>query len=161
MRQFLQIWTFSLILKIGLAALLPLCSDETYYWIWSHHLQLSYFDHPPFIAWLFYLGHWLEPYGQLLRLPIVLTGHLTFLVWFNILKTQFSWEKYKYWYALAFFSPLVGFGSMIGTPDVPLLLFWSLSIYYFQQCLLHQKSYDYFLLGASLGLGFCSKYHIV
>ncbi|MGZ6393222.1 MAG: ArnT family glycosyltransferase [Pseudobdellovibrionaceae bacterium] len=135
--------------------------DEAYYWMWSHHMQLSYFDHPPFIAWLFYLGHWLEPYGQLLRLPIVLTGHLTFLVWYFILKPQFPWEKYKYWYALAFFSPLVGFGSMVGTPDVPLLLFWSLAIYFFQQSLSHQKARYYFLLGASLGLGFCSKYHIV
>ncbi len=50
---------------------------------------------------------------------------------------------------------------MVGTPDVPLLLFWSLAIYFFQQCLNHQKARDYFLLGASLGLGFCSKYHIV
>lgn len=150
-----------MLFKIGLAALLPLSPDEAYYWMWSHHMQLSYFDHPPFVAWLFYLGHWLEPYGQLLRLPTVLLGHLIFLVWYYILKPQFSWDKYKYWYALAFFSPLVGFGSMVGTPDVPLLLFWSLAIYFFQQCLYHQKARDYFLLGASLGLGFCSKYHIV
>lgn len=140
---------------------MPLSADEAYYWIWSHHMQLSYFDHPPFVAWLFYMGHWLEPWGQLLRLPTVLIGHLTFLVWYYILKPQFSWDRFKYWYALAFFSPLVGFGSMVGTPDVPLLLFWSLAIYFFQQCLSHQKTRDYFLLGASLGLGFCSKYHIV
>lgn len=157
----MPVWIFSLLFKIGLAALLPLAPDEAYYWVWSHHLQLSYFDHPPFVAWLFYLGHWLEPYAQLLRLPTVLLGHLTFLVWYHILKPQFPWEKYKYWYALAIFSPLVGFGSIVGTPDVPLLLFWSLAIYFFQQCLYHQKARDYFLLGASLGLGFCSKYHIV
>ncbi|WP_413289404.1 ArnT family glycosyltransferase [Bdellovibrio sp. HCB337] len=161
MRQFLQIWILSLIFKIGLAAILPLSPDESYYWMWSHHMQLSYFDHPPFVAWLFYLGHWLEPWGQLVRLPTVLLGHLTFLVWYFILKPQFTWDKFKYWYAIAFFSPLVGFGSMVGTPDVPLLLFWSLAIYFFQQCLLNQKTRDYFLLGASLGLGFCSKYHIV
>jgi len=160
-RQFLQIWILSLVFKILLAAVMPLSPDEAYYWMWSHHMQLSYFDHPPFIAWLFYLGHWLEPWGQWLRLPTVLLGHLTFLTWFYILKPQFSWDKYKYWYALAFFSPLVGFGSMVGTPDVPLILFWSLAVYFFQQCLLHQKPRDYFLLGAALGLGFCSKYHIV
>lgn len=160
-RQFLQVWILSLFLKIALAVMMPLSPDEAYYWMWSHHLQLSYFDHPPFIAWLFYLGHWLEPWGQWVRLPTVLLGHLTFLVWFYILKPRFSWEKFKYWYALAFFSPLVGFGSMIGTPDVPLMLFWSLAIYFFQQCLFYQKARDYFLLGAALGLGFCSKYHIV
>ncbi len=161
MRQLFLIWTLSLLFKIGLAAILPLSPDEAYYWVWSHHLQLSYFDHPPFVAWLFYLGHGLEPYGQLLRLPTVLLGQLTFIVWYYILKPQFSWEKYRYWYALAFFSPLVGFGSMVGTPDVPLLLFWSLAIYFFQQCLSHQRARDYFFLGVSLGLGFSSKYHIV
>lgn len=161
MRQFLPIWIISLLFKIGLAAILPLSADESYYWVWSHHPQLSYFDHPPFVSWLFYLGHWLEPWGQLLRLPTVLLGHLTFLVWFLILKPRFPWDNFKYWYALAFFSPLVGFGSMVGTPDVPLMLFWSLAIYFFQRCLYNQKAQDYFLLGAALGLGFCSKYHIV
>ena len=25
-------------------------SDETYYWLWSKKLALSYFDHPPMVA---------------------------------------------------------------------------------------------------------------
>lgn len=129
--------------------------------MWSHHLQLSYFDHPPFVSWLFYFSHWLEPWGQLVRLPTVFLGHLTLLIWYFILKSQFSWDKFKYWYLLAFLSPLVGFGAIVVTPDVPLVLFWSLAIYFFQQCLKDQKSKDYLLLGVSLGLGFCAKYHIV
>lgn len=161
MRRFLWVWTLSLFFKIGLAAFLPLTADESYYWMWSHHLQLSYFDHPPFVAWLFYLGHWLEPWGQLVRLPTVVLGHLTFLVWYYLLAPKFPWDKFKYWYALAFLSPLVGMGSMVGTPDVPLLFFWSLALYFFMNCLRAQKSRDYFLFGGALGLGFCSKYHIV
>ena len=26
--------------------------DEAYYWLWGQHPGLSYFDHPPFHAWL-------------------------------------------------------------------------------------------------------------
>jgi 4-amino-4-deoxy-L-arabinose transferase-like glycosyltransferase len=160
-KQFLKVWFLTLVIKVILAALLPLSADESYYWIWSHHIQLSYFDHPPFVAWLFYLGHWLEPFGNLVRLPTVIMGHFTMWVWYEILKKRFTWNEYKSWYLLALTSPFVGFGSMVGTPDVPLLFFWSLSIYFFTQALGRQKAQDYFLLGASLGLGFCGKYHIV
>jgi 4-amino-4-deoxy-L-arabinose transferase-like glycosyltransferase len=160
-KQFLRVWLLTLIIKLIFAALLPMSADESYYWMWSHHLQLSYFDHPAFIAWLFYLGHWLEPFGNLVRTPTVILGHLTMWVWFSILRARFEWKDYKLWYILALASPMLGFGSLIGTPDVPLLFFWSLSIYYLQQILRLQKGRDYFLLGTSLGLGFCSKYHIV
>ena len=30
---------------------LQLHFDETYYWVWSKNLQLSYYDHPPMIAY--------------------------------------------------------------------------------------------------------------
>jgi 4-amino-4-deoxy-L-arabinose transferase-like glycosyltransferase len=159
--RFLRAWILTIIAKLGMGALLPLTPDETYYWVWSHHLQLSYYDHPPFVAWLFYLGHGFESLGQLVRTPAIIVGHLTLLVWYQILKPRFPWNEYKYWYILALSSPFLGFGSLLVTPDIPLLLFWSLAIYFFQRALLHQKAADYFLLGASLGLGFCAKYHIV
>jgi hypothetical protein len=31
-------------------------TDEAYYWLWSRHLAISYFDHPPMIAYLIRLG---------------------------------------------------------------------------------------------------------
>ena len=27
-------------------------SDEAYYWLWGQHPALSYYDHPPFHAWM-------------------------------------------------------------------------------------------------------------
>ena len=30
--------------------------DEAYYWMWSKHLALSYYDHPPLIAVIIHLG---------------------------------------------------------------------------------------------------------
>lgn len=32
------------------AATLPLSFDEAYFWLWSKHLAVSYYDHPPLIA---------------------------------------------------------------------------------------------------------------
>lgn len=161
MNRFFQIWILTLLLKLGLAALLPLSPDEAYYWIWSQYLQLSYYDHPPFVAWLFYLGHFFDFWGQMIRWPAVILGHGTLAIWYLILKNHFPWEKFRQFYILALLSPLIGFGSLVVTPDIPLVFFWSLAIYFFLQALWEQKPQDYFLLGVSLGLGFCSKYHIV
>jgi 4-amino-4-deoxy-L-arabinose transferase-like glycosyltransferase len=38
------------ILRFALAAWLPLAFDEAYFWLWSKHLAISYYDHPPLIA---------------------------------------------------------------------------------------------------------------
>src|SRR5512138_1695590 len=33
------------------AGFLALSPQEAYYWTWSRRLDLSYFDHPPLVAW--------------------------------------------------------------------------------------------------------------
>jgi 4-amino-4-deoxy-L-arabinose transferase-like glycosyltransferase len=42
--------------RAGLAAVVPLFPDETYYWEWSRRLASGYFDHPPGIALLIAMG---------------------------------------------------------------------------------------------------------
>jgi 4-amino-4-deoxy-L-arabinose transferase-like glycosyltransferase len=37
-------------LRLALAASLPLSFDEAYYWLWSKHLALGYYEHPAAIA---------------------------------------------------------------------------------------------------------------
>lgn len=44
------------LLRLVLAAWLPLVADEAYYWDWSRRLAFGYFDHPPVIAWLVATG---------------------------------------------------------------------------------------------------------
>lgn len=161
MKDLKKIWLLSLFIKLLLAALLPLSADEAYYWVWSHNLRLSYFDHPPMISWLFYVGHFLENIGNAVRWPSVILGHATLLVWISLLKSHVDLEKIRIWLYLALFSPLIGFGSLIVTPDVAVVFFWSLSLLALQRSL-HSKSWkDYAFLGLALGLGFCAKYHIV
>ena len=41
-------------------AFLPLHGDEAYYWMWSHHLQTGYYDHPPFIAYMIYITNFIS-----------------------------------------------------------------------------------------------------
>lgn len=161
MSWFFRLWWLSLFVKILLAAALPLAADEAYYWFWSHHLQWSYFDHPPMIAFFMWLGRPFENFMSAVRIPGVILGHLTLIVWFQILRNKLDDGELRLWAWLSLLTPLIGFGSLVMTPDVPLLLFWSLSLLAFEKALERKSFLWYSALGFSMGLGFSSKYHIV
>lgn len=161
MKRFYQIWFFALILKTALAIWVPFSNDESYYWVWGHHPQLSYFDHPPMVGWLFSIGTLFENLGNGARLPGVWLGHLTLLIWSKILSPYLSIKQMCYWLTFILLSPFFGLGSLVITPDVPLVFFWSLAILLLIRTLQFPTISNYFFLGATLGLGFCSKYMIV
>ena len=41
------------LIYLGTAELIP---DEAYYWNYAQHMDLSFYDHPPMVAWLIWLG---------------------------------------------------------------------------------------------------------
>jgi len=154
-------WLATLLVKVVLATAVPLFLDETYYWVWSNHLQLSYFDHPPMVAWLFALGHPFEGVAQAVRIPGVVLGHATLLVWLVLLQPFLGPREVRWWFALALLTPLIGPGSLIVTPDIPLVFFWSLALLAFLRLVAAPTPVGALLLGAALGAGFLAKYHIV
>ena len=158
---FFQVWSIFLLIKLALGFWLPFFSDEAYYWVWSHNIQLSYYDHPPFVAWLFWFGHLFEDFGQGSRWAAIVMGHSLLLIWNEILKPYFDSNKRYWWLWLAGCHPITGIGTTFVTPDVPLLFFWSLAIMFLLQAQ-HTRTWSaYAGLGVALGLGFCSKYQIV
>lgn len=167
-------WNFSLlflallILKAAIASFLPLVGDEAYYWIWGQNLQLSYYDHPPAVGVLTWLSSFLSksvPFVNKtlsVRLPFILMSTITLLVWIKLFQKKEEDSQYLKWFVIFYLlNPLLGVGGVFATPDVPLLFFWSLSYYCAVQAIQSQKNIWYTCLGVFLGLGFCSKYHIV
>jgi 4-amino-4-deoxy-L-arabinose transferase-like glycosyltransferase len=145
---------------LAIVSIVPLTADEHYYWVWAQNLSLSYYDHPPFVAWLFKIGDMLPDF--MIKWPAVLFGHSALLIWARLL-TNLGWteEQTKNWFFLSVMAPLVGLAAMVLTPDLPLLFFQALAIYSFERSLTRQRARDYALFGMALGLGFSSKYHIV
>ncbi len=158
-------------IKLVFAYLLPIFADEAYYYVWSLKPQLSYYDHPGMVSWLINLNRQLVPFFNPLniRLLFVVTSTLTTLVWIKILiKSHFTEQNILFFLILTFLNPLLGLGSVVATPDVPLVLFWSLSYLFYLNIIEPTEGtkpstqiLNYSLLGVFLGLGFCSKYHIV
>lgn len=154
------IWIPLLFLKLVFSYYLPFSHDEAYYWVWGQNLQLSYFDHPPLVGWLLGLGEHHFKEGHSSRWPYIFVAHIGLWAWFEILRSL-KFES-KFWTFLALFicSPLLGVGSIIATPDAIVLSFWALSTLFLIRYLQTQKWLDAVLMGASIGAGFLSKYHI-
>ncbi len=161
MNDLRRLFFLSLVVKILVGVFLPLSPDEAYYWVWSHHFQLSYFDHPPLTAWLFALGHPFESFFSAVRIPAILFGHLTMGIWMLAFKPHLSKNTLLTFMGLYLLFPLTGPGSIIVTPDLPLLFFWSLSFYIFSMWLEKPSLSLAAALGLALGLGFLAKYTVV
>lgn len=161
MRTIYYIWWLSLFIKLAIGASMPVFFDEAYYWVWAHHLQLSYFDHPGMIAWVNSLGIPFENLGNSFRLPAILLGHMGLFLWIQIVKHELRPLQLLWFVFLYLLAPLTGPGSLIVTPDIALMFFWPLSLLLFKRCFDNDHPWSFFLWGLSLGLGFCSKYHMV
>ena len=161
MKKLVPFFFLVFLFKFILIFLFPISADETYYWVWSKNLQLSYFDHPAMISWLLATFPFLNSFNGGFRIPILILGQLTFLIWILIAKSRLNGKALFLFMLLYSASPLLGVGSIIATPDVPLMFFWSLSLFLLLRYEKNPSSLNASYLGMSLGLGFCSKYHIV
>lgn len=154
-------WVLALLIKLILALFLPLTPDEAYYWVWSQHPQLSYFDHPPMVAWLFTIGRYLGSFEQICRWPAVILAHAGWLFWLPVLRNYLNPKQINMWFLVVLLMPLTGAGGLIVTPDLPLLFFWGFCIFATERLWQSGKTSWALALGAGLGLGFVSKYTMI
>lgn len=118
------------LLGLWLVLAMPIFAQEAYYWCYSQHPDLSYFDHPPLIAWMILVGGKLAGDGALgIRLVTWAAGLAaagagrSLLVEFGVGdRGRTLWL----WAGLAV--PALATTRFLATPDSPLCLFWLLSI---------------------------------
>lgn len=138
--------------------LIPLAPQEAYYWNYSRHLALSYFDHPPLQAWLIFLTTKLGVSEFTVRLACPVLAFLSGLFCFKIGNLLYN-AKIGFYFFLILNSILIfNIGTVIFTPDALLLFFWILSFYFFCKIIFENKPDYWYALGISLGLAMLSKY---
>lgn len=139
-------------------AFLPFFEDEAYYWLWSHHLELSYYDHPPMVAYFIKI---FTLFGDSVW-QIRLVNIFCFLGGgFFIFKTAlylFDEKTALYAFLIFIFSPAVTMGFTITTPDSPLILFWAASLYFAAKAFFEEKTKYFIIAGALGGAALLSKY---
>ena len=113
------------VFHIWLAAFLPPADDELYYWSWAQTLQSSYFDHPPMVAYLIRASTSIFGNSVLaLRLPAIAISLFIFIALLRLApRGNLIWAL--------LFCPLTFIGSVLITPDLPLVFFWTLYALWF------------------------------
>jgi len=132
--------------------------DEAYYWSWSRHLDLSYFDHPPMIAWLLRLATAGATNEFNVRLvPLVCFAATAWLIW--RLALEIAGERAALVSLASFLLiPATHIGAFAAVPDAPLMLFWTLALYTGHRMLLDDRLRWPLLTGLAIGLALLSKY---
>jgi 4-amino-4-deoxy-L-arabinose transferase-like glycosyltransferase len=113
------------------AGLFPLAPQEAYYWSWSRHLDLSYFDHPPLAAWT--IRAMTEAFGsseRAIRAAAALHSAVFAAFLFLAARRLFGPRAALLAIAGATAVPLFSLGQVIVTPDGPLLSGWAMALYF-------------------------------
>jgi 4-amino-4-deoxy-L-arabinose transferase-like glycosyltransferase len=147
-------------MRLIAAALTPITFDEAYYWMWSKHLAAGYYDHPPMAA-------------VLIRAGTAIAGDTEFGVRFVsiLLALPMSWAVYRS--AEILFGGvrvaataaillnvtlMAAVGTMIVTPDAPLLVASSLVLFCLAKVLETGRGVWWLGVGVAAGLALLSKY---
>ncbi|WP_019498387.1 ArnT family glycosyltransferase [Pseudanabaena sp. PCC 6802] len=151
--------------------------DEAYYYVYTLHPSLSYFDHPPLVALTTAIGIWLTG-GDVSQFSIRLGGVLlytgTLFLFYLTSARLFSQKTATLSLAIATTIPFfqVGFGTLT-LPDTPLMFFWSaclcLAAYEFfpppttsdpgDRDFIYRPTYRIAGIGLLVGLACLGKYH--
>ncbi|WP_022722076.1 glycosyltransferase family 39 protein, partial [Rhodopseudomonas sp. B29] len=149
-----------IVLRLIAAAVTPLTFDEAYYWTWSRHLALSYFDHPPMVAVVIRLGTLLAGDTELgVRLvSILLAIPMSWAVWRAAMLLFASERVAASAVILLNATMMVSAGTVIVTPDSPLLVASSFVLLALAQVAATGRGVWWLAVGAAVGAALLSKY---
>jgi 4-amino-4-deoxy-L-arabinose transferase-like glycosyltransferase len=147
-------------LRLLAGALLPLSSDEAYYWLWSRHLAAGYFDHPPAIAFLIRAGTLIfgdTPFGVRAG-AIILSFATSWFVW-RLGAILGRDEKVGALACLFFNLTLMASVEMLAaTPDAPSIATSAAFCWALAKLAESKDGRWWIVAGLAAGLGLLSKY---
>ncbi|PSL47838.1 dolichyl-phosphate-mannose-protein mannosyltransferase [Chitinophaga niastensis] len=147
------------LLRLSFIDIMGPMPQDAYYYFYGQHFALSYFDHPPAIAWI--LRAFTDLFGPhvfVIKLADTLITICTLLVFYQLSKLFLS--RHRAWNAwlLLYSTLMVTVLSLVSTPDVPLMLFWSLSLIAIYRAVFEGRRLYWIWAGIAMGLAFDSKY---
>ena len=148
------------LLRLAVAAAVPLAPDEAYYWVWSHALAPGYPDHPPMVALWIRLGTSIAGGGPLgIRLLGPVSVALASLLLADAADALFPGNRSGVRAAVLLNATLLfGVGAIIMTPDAPLLAFWTACLWAISRLQRGGDARWWLAIGLFAGLAMASKY---
>ncbi|MDT0606653.1 ArnT family glycosyltransferase [Croceitalea rosinachiae] len=135
--------------------------DEAYYWYYSQQLDWGYFDHPPMVAFLIWLGNLLFD-GELgVRFISCLLGSGTITILWLLVDNELKKKFVPHFFLLLFSMALFNAYGFLTLPDTPLLFFTSLFLLVYKKFITSSSFLISLLLGLVMAALMYSKYHAV
>lgn len=161
-RMFLGLWAVVLLLKLVLAAYLPLFVDEAFYWQEGRHLAMAYSDLPGLTAWLTRIGVAIGGNNTLaLRAPFLLVAACIPWLVARITAREFNptqgWQAGSY----ALLLPLAGTLGLLAVPDAAMTLATLLCMDAGTRLLRQVTATAALELAAGLAIGALSHYRFI
>ena len=147
-------------LRLIAAAWTPLTFDEAYYWMWSKHLAGGYYDHPPAVAFVIRAGTMIAGDTELgVRLfSILLALPMSFAV-YRAAAILFGGQRVAATATILLNATLMAaVGTLIVTPDAPLLVASSFVLLFLAKVLETGRGAWWLAVGAAVGGALLSKY---
>jgi hypothetical protein len=142
---------------------MPLNSEEAQYWLWSKHLDWSYYSKPPLIAWMNYLSTMVLGDTVIgIRINSLIVGFILPFINYLLAKHLFKDKRIAFWSTIVLFVlPHYNYIYKVFTTDALLLLFWSANMLFCLYAFQRNKLKYWILSGITLGLGIISKYVMI
>jgi 4-amino-4-deoxy-L-arabinose transferase-like glycosyltransferase len=147
-------------LRLVAAALTPITFDEAYYWMWSKSLAGGYYDHPPMVAYVIRAGTMIAGDNELgvrlvsilLALPMSYAVYRTAAILFGGVRVASTSA------ILLNVTLMAAVGTLIVTPDAPLLVASSFVLFFLAKVLETGRGAWWLAVGAAVGAALLSKY---
>src|ERR1700736_5185573 len=147
-------------LRLAAAAWTPLTFDEAYYWMWSKHLAGGYLDHPPGVALVIRLGTMIAGDTEFgVRLVSILLALPMSWAIYRAAAILFGGQRVAATAAILLNVTLMAaVGTLIVTPDAPLLAASSFVLFFLAKVLETGRGAWWLAAGAAVGAALLSKY---
>lgn len=145
------VWLFS--------AEFDLAGDIAYYWDWGRRLDWGYYSKPPMIGWLMGLAGRLSGNAEwAIRASALVLGSGSLVAMHRLARSVFDARTALLTLVLVICTPGNAALNLLFTIDSPLVLAWTLSLWFFWRGLQQPASWLHWcMLGVAVGFGSLSK----
>ena len=160
-RLFFILSAVLLVLNLIQSYFTELIYDEAYYWYYAQNLDWGYFDHPPMVALLIWIGSLFFD-GELgVRFMSCLLSIGTYFILWLLIDNDKKKDYVVHFFLLVFSFTLMNAYGFLTLPDTPLLFFTALFLLLYKSYLKKPTMITVLALGLVMAALMYSKYHAV
>jgi len=158
-------WTLAAltVCRAVLAGFMPLSGEEAYYWSWSRHLDLCYYDHPPLVAWAIRLCTTVFGHSVFAVRAAPIIAHTVAAVAVYYAVRRLTRDVAAGAWAGLLFTVTIYFAATatLAIPDGVLFACWALATWFLLEAVRSGRRRLWLLVGVGMGLCALAKFHAI